>query len=46
MSIVIRGGTVVTAQQQSRADVLIVGEKVHAVGLDVEAPAEIGRAHV
>jgi len=38
MSIVIRGGTVVTAEQQTRADVLIVGEKVQAVGLDVEAP--------
>lgn len=38
MSIVIRGGTVVTADQQRRADVLVVGEKVHAVGLDVEAP--------
>ena len=36
---VIRGGTVVTAESESRADVLVVDDKVHAVGKDVEAPA-------
>ncbi len=39
MSIVIRGGTVVTAEHQQRADVLIVGETIQAIGLDVAAPA-------
>jgi dihydropyrimidinase len=39
MSIVIRGGTVVTAERQVRADVVINGEKVQAVGIDVAAPA-------
>ncbi len=39
MSIVIRGGTVVTAEHQARADVLIVGERVHSVGPDVDVPA-------
>lgn len=39
MSIVIRGGTVVTAEGQTKADVLIVGEKVVAVGPDIEIPA-------
>jgi len=38
MSIVIKGGTVVTAERRERADVLIVGEKVHAVGADLESP--------
>lgn len=36
---VIRGGTVVTAESESRADVLVIDEKIHAVGKDVEAPA-------
>lgn len=39
MSIVIRGGTIVTAEQQLRADVLIVGEQIQAVGPDIDAPA-------
>jgi dihydropyrimidinase len=39
MSIVIQGGTVVTADGETRADVLIVGEKIAAVGPDLEAPA-------
>jgi dihydroorotase-like cyclic amidohydrolase len=38
-STVIRGGTVVTALGEARADVLVVGETVHAVGIDLEAPA-------
>ena len=38
-SIVIRGGTVVTAAGESRADVLIEGETVRSVGLDLDAPA-------
>ena len=36
---VIRGGTVVTADGEQRADVLIEGEKIAALGLDLEAPA-------
>ncbi len=39
MSIIIKGGTVVTADQERKADVLIVGERVHAVGRDLDAPA-------
>jgi dihydropyrimidinase len=35
----IRGGTVVTAEGERRADVLVVGETVHAVGADLDAPA-------
>ncbi len=36
---IIRGGTVVTADREERADVLVVGERIAAVGLDIEAPA-------
>jgi dihydropyrimidinase len=36
---VIRGGTVVTADSERRADVLIQGEKIAAVGLDLDVPA-------
>ncbi len=39
MAILIRGGTVVTAEGERRADVLIVGEKIAAVGADLDAPA-------
>ena len=35
----IRGGTVVTAEGEQRADVLIVGEKIAAVGENLDAPA-------
>jgi len=35
----IRGGTVVTADSETRADVLIVGETIAAVGKDLEAPS-------
>lgn len=35
----IRGGTVVTAEDERRADVLIVGEKIAAIGPDLEAPS-------
>jgi dihydropyrimidinase len=35
----LRGGTVVTAEAETRADVLIVGETVAAVGPGLEAPA-------
>ena len=35
----IRGGTVVTAEGEKRADVLIVGEKIAAVGEDLDVPA-------
>jgi dihydropyrimidinase len=36
---VIRGGTVVTAEGEQRADVLVVGETVAAVGPKVDVPA-------
>jgi dihydropyrimidinase len=36
-SIVIKGGTVVTAEGEKRADVLVEGETVKAVGLDLDA---------
>ena len=39
MSILIRGGTVVTADLSQRADVLIDGDKIAAVGKDLEAPS-------
>jgi dihydropyrimidinase len=39
MSLVIRGGTIVNADRQFRADVVIAGEKIHSVGPDAEAPA-------
>ncbi len=35
MAIVIKGGTVVTAEGERRADVHVEGETVHAVGLDL-----------
>ncbi len=39
MSILIRGGTVVTAEGEFRHDVLVVDEKIAAVGPDLDAPA-------
>ncbi len=39
MSILIRGGTVVTADQSYRADVLTEGDKIVAIGTDLDAPA-------
>ena len=39
MSILIRGGTVVTAEGELRADVLVQGELIAAVGPDLDAPA-------
>lgn len=39
MPTVIRGGTVVTADGERKADVLVVGEQIAAVGPDLEAPA-------
>jgi dihydropyrimidinase len=36
---VVRGGTVVTADAESRADVLVVGEHIAAVGANLEVPA-------
>ena len=38
-SILIRGGTVVTAEAEYRSDVLVVGETIAAVGPNLEAPA-------
>ncbi|HRE90085.1 MAG TPA: dihydropyrimidinase [Myxococcota bacterium] len=37
MAVLVRGGTVVTAEGERRADVLIEGEKVLAVGSNIEA---------
>ena len=42
MNILFRGGTVVTAEAMYRADVLVRGEKIAAVGLGMPA----GGAHV
>jgi len=39
MSILIRGGTVVTAEQSVRADVYCEGGSVKAIGSDLEAPS-------
>ena len=39
MAVVIRGGTVVSADQMLRADVLCEDSKIRAVGPDVQAPA-------
>ena len=52
--LLIRGGTVVNADREFRADVLCEGGKIVAVGEQLSAPAgaetldagEIGRAHV
>ena len=38
MSLLIRGGTVVTAERTWRADVLCVDGLVRAIGTDLEAP--------
>ena len=38
MSILIRGGTVLTADQSYRADVLVAGGKITAIGEDLEVP--------
>ncbi len=40
MSLFIQGGTVVNADQSQRADVLIDGGKIVAVGADLEAPTD------
>ncbi|WP_020180080.1 dihydropyrimidinase [Methylopila sp. M107] len=39
MTLLIKGGTVVTADRQWRADVLVEGETIAAVGENLEAPA-------
>jgi dihydropyrimidinase len=39
MSILFRGGTVVTGASEARADVLVVGETIAAVGPALDAPA-------
>ncbi|NDY92106.1 dihydropyrimidinase [Ideonella livida] len=38
-TLLIRGGTVVNADRETRADVLCVGGQIAAVGLDLDAPA-------
>ncbi len=40
----IRGGTVVTAEGEARADVLVVGEQVAAVGADISGEVPAGAA--
>ena len=47
----IRGGTVVTAESESRADILISGETIQQIGVNLEVPAgariiEAGGAYV
>ena len=39
MTTIIRGGTVVNADRAFRADVLCYGDKIVAVGENLEAPA-------
>ena len=39
MAVLIQGGTVVTAEGETRADILCDGDTIQAVGLDLEAPA-------
>lgn len=39
-NILIRGGTVVNADYTARADVLCVGQHIHAIGTDVDVPAD------
>lgn len=39
MAILIKGGTTVTADAEQRADILIVGETIAAIGPNLEAPA-------
>jgi dihydropyrimidinase len=38
--LLLRGGTVVTAESEARADVLVIGETVAAVGPELDAPAD------
>ncbi len=50
-ALLIRGGTVVTAEAERRADVVVIGETIVAVGPDLEAPGgarviEAGGAYV
>ena len=40
MSLLIRGGTVVTAEQTFRADVLTVEGKISAIGENLDAPGD------
>lgn len=40
MSILIRGGTAVTAEGETRADVLVRGGLIEAVGADLDASAD------
>ena len=39
MEVIIKGGTVVTADDTYRADVLCIGETIAAIGEDLEVPA-------
>jgi dihydropyrimidinase len=39
MSVIIRGGTIVTAERTYQADVLCVGETIQAIGQDLDIPA-------
>ena len=40
MSLLIRGGTVVTAEQTFRADVLTAEGKISAIGENLDAPGD------
>ncbi|MEC7985543.1 MAG: dihydropyrimidinase [Myxococcota bacterium] len=39
MAIIIKGGTIVTADHTFRGDILCVGEQIAAIGLDLETPS-------
>jgi dihydropyrimidinase len=46
MSILIKNGTLITASETYRADILIRGETIYQIGVDLEAPdAEVIDAH-
>jgi dihydropyrimidinase len=38
--VIIKGGTIVTAEQTFRGDILCVGETIAAIGLNLDAPAD------
>ena len=39
MAILIKGGILVSAEAQSRGDILLVDEKIAAMGTDIDVPA-------
>ena len=40
MAVIIKGGTVVTAEHTFRGDILCVGETIAAIGLNLDTPAD------